>query len=109
MSGIAGIGGAGGVRPDHAGGVGETDDAHERLRRVSNEFQGLFLKQMLDAMRKSIPDSGLLESSSAEDTFTSLLDDRLASAAAQRTQGGLGEAIYRQLARRLDSDPSASR
>ncbi len=80
-----------------------------KLRALSQEFEGLFLKQMLDAMRKSIPHGGLLEPSLAEETFTSMLDERLAGQAARRSQGGLGDALYRQLARRLDSDETASR
>ncbi len=80
-----------------------------KLRALSQEFEGLFLKQMLDAMRKSVPQGGLLESSLAEETFTSMLDERLASEAARRSQGGLGDALYRQLARRLDGDETASR
>jgi flagellar protein FlgJ len=84
-------------------------DDQSKLRALSQEFEGLFLKQMLDAMRKSVPRGGLLESSLAEETFTSMLDERLASEAARRSQGGLGDALYRQLARRLDGDEAASR
>lgn len=82
---------------------------HEKLRALSHELEGLFLKQMLDVMRKSVPQSGLVESSLGEETFTSMLDERLASEAARRSQGGLGDALYRQLARRLEGDEPASR
>lgn len=80
----------------------------EKLRRLSKEFEGLFLKQMFDAMRSSVPKSDLIESSLAEETFTSMLDEHLANEAASRSRGGLGDALYRQLSRRMlggDSSP----
>jgi len=96
----------GGVAP---GAASKVDESKEKLRGLSHEFEALFLKQMLDVMRESIPDGGLVGSSMGEDTFTSMLDDRLASEAARRSQDGLGEALYRQLARRLESGDATSR
>ena len=83
----------------------------EQLRRMSNELEGIFLRQLLEAMRQSVPNGGLTGASAGEDLFTSLLDDRLASEAAARTRNGIGEALYRQLSRRLiqDVDPSSQR
>jgi Rod binding domain-containing protein len=106
VSGVGGIGRVGAAGPDQAGGLARDQ---EKLRRLSHEFEGLFLKQMLDVMRQSIPQGGLIESSMGEEVFTSLLDERLASEAARRSQGGLGDALCRQLARRLDDGDKTSR
>ena len=103
---MSGIGAVGGLGPDPTGGIA---DDREKLRRLSHEFEGVFLKQMLDVMRKSIPQGGLTKSSMGEEAFTSLLDERLASEAARRSQDGLGEALYRQLARRLEDSDTTSR
>jgi flagellar protein FlgJ len=76
-------------------------DAHARLRRMAHELEGVFLNQLFKAMRASVPQNGLIEAAPGQELFTSLLDERLASQAAERMKGDLGEALYRQLARRL--------
>jgi len=73
----------------------------EDLRRISHELEGLFLRQLLQAMRATLPEGGLCERSAGDEVFTSLLDDQLANLAAQRMQKGIGEALYRQLSQRL--------
>lgn len=77
-------------------------EGRERLHKIAREFQGIFLKQMFTAMRSGVPDGGLLESSPGQEIWTSMMDDRLAEEAAARMERGLGEALYRQLCRRLD-------
>lgn len=73
----------------------------EELRRVSQELEGLFIRQLLQAMRATMPDGGLCARSAGQELFTSLLDEQLASLAARRMQKGIGEALYRQLSQRL--------
>lgn len=72
------------------------------LRRMCHELEGLFLRQLLESMRATAREEGLFDSAPGEEIFTSLMDDRLASEAAQRMNRGIGEALYRQLSRRLD-------
>lgn len=74
-----------------------------RLRRACHEMEAVFLRQLFEVMRESEGESGLLEESSAQDSFTALLDDHLAGEAAQKMNRGLGEALYRQISRRLAS------
>jgi peptidoglycan hydrolase FlgJ len=76
-------------------------DAHAQLRRMAHELEGVFLNQLFQAMRASVPRDGIIEAAPGQELFTSLLDERLASQAAERMKGGIGEALYRQLARRL--------
>jgi len=71
------------------------------LRWACHEMEGVFLRQLFQAMRDTVPKNDVLGSSPGEDTFTALLDDRLAADAAQKMDRGLGEALYRQLSRRL--------
>ena len=73
-------------------------DPRTALRTASHEFEAAFLRQMLTAMRASVPHVDLAdENNPGEDMYTSLLDDRLASVAAARSHNGLGDAMYRQL------------
>ncbi len=76
-------------------------DPRAELRKASQALEGVFLAQLLQAMRSSVPDSGLLEEDPGRDLFQSLLDERLAAAAAERMKGGVGETLFRQLERRL--------
>jgi Rod binding domain-containing protein len=72
------------------------------LRWACHEMEGVFLRQLFQAMRDTVPQTDLFGNSPGQDTFTQLLDDRLAADAAQKMHRGLGEALYRQLSRRLN-------
>jgi flagellar protein FlgJ len=89
----------------HGVGVGRFSaglpEQRAQLRRVANELEGLFLSQLFQAMRNTVPDGGLVESSSGEEMFRAMLDEQLAREAAIRWEGGIGEALYEQLSRHL--------
>jgi flagellar protein FlgJ len=76
-------------------------DPRVQLRRMAHELEGVFLNQLFQAMRASVPQDGLIEAAPGQELITSMLDERLANQAAERTHGGIGEALYRQMARRL--------
>jgi Rod binding domain-containing protein len=82
-------------------------DEHAELRRLSNELEAVFIRQLFQAMRESSVQSGLLEKTPGDDFYNSVLDDRLASEAAARMQRGIGEALYRQLSGRLSMGGTA--
>lgn len=72
-----------------------------RLRELANELEGVFLNQLFQAMRQSVPDGGLGGTSPGEEMFTAMLDEQLAKEAAVKWEGGIGEALFQQLSRRL--------
>lgn len=74
-----------------------------RLRRVCHELEAVFLRQLFQVMRESTEESGLMGSTSGQDTFTALFDDQLAGEAAQKMNRGLGETLYRQISNRMAS------
>lgn len=70
-----------------------------KLRKAAHQLEGVFISHLFQAMRESVPqneDTGM-----GQEMFTSMLDDQLASRAADQLHRGLGEALYRQLSRRL--------
>lgn len=71
-----------------------------RLRKAAHQLEGVFLGHLFQAMRESVPQSGA-DASMGQEMFTSILDDELASRAADQFHKGLGEALYRQLSRHL--------
>jgi Rod binding domain-containing protein len=103
----------GGVAPD---GVRRPDGARPlqgpapapraQLRKLAHEMEGVFVAQLFQAMRQTVPGGGVLEPSPGEEMFTGMLDDLVARRAAEQSHRGIGEALYRQLARRLPPEPA---
>jgi peptidoglycan hydrolase FlgJ len=77
------------------------DDA--RLRKSALQLEGLFVQRMFAAMRDTVPDDGMMAQSSAEGTFTSMLDEKMAEQVPQQWNGehSLAQALYHQLRERL--------
>lgn len=68
------------------------------LRTACSEFESLFLNKMLQNMRRTIPESGLLDGGMQEDIYTGLFDEQVARAVARGKGMGLGEMLFRRLA-----------
>ena len=97
---MSGIGPAGGP-----GEIAALTPAQQKLRTASHQLEGVFLAQLFRAMRETVPQDG--QGGEAQAMFTSMLDDTLAAKAADGLERGLGEALYRQLSRRLGEDTEA--
>ncbi len=80
-------------------------EGNGELRQACREFEGLLLEQMLAAMRRSVPESGLFGSSPAAEIYASLRDQDLAKELAGQGGIGLADALYRQLVRKDGSTP----
>lgn len=75
-----------------------TIDKNSKLFKVSQEFEAIFIKQMLNTMRKTVNKSGLLDGGQAEEIFEDMLYDNYAQSMAETANFGLADSIYRQLA-----------
>ena len=91
MSGVGAVG---------AGGGGAADE-RTRVRALSQQLEGVFLNQLFQAMRQTVPQDGVIDAAPGQQMFTQMLDERMASEAAKHMTRGLGDALYRQLAARL--------
>ena len=65
-----------------------TDADNRRLQKAASEFESYFISSLLQEMRKSIPQSGLLGGAPGQEIYQSLFDQSLGQALAQK--GGLG-------------------
>ena len=74
---------------------GVTDEA--KLREAANDFEAIFIQEMLKTMRKTSFESDLLPKSEGEKVFQSLLDEQYSQISAKSGSLGLGEMIYQQL------------
>ena len=74
---------------------GVSDDA--KLREAANDFEAIFIQQMLKTMRKTSLESDFIKKSEGEKIFRSMLDEQYAILSAKSGRLGLGEMIYQQL------------
>lgn len=74
----------------------EKIDSPDRRRLALQEFERLYLREMLKSMRQTLPDGGLFESSQQKQFFEEMLDDALAGRMAASGQIGLAAQIERQ-------------
>ena len=58
------------------------------LKKANTDFEKIMLRQVVKAMRKTIPDSGLLSSKSGKQLYDHLMESALSNALSKR--GGIG-------------------
>lgn len=72
-----------------------------KLKKACNDFEAIFVKQMLTTMRKSIPKGGLFESGYEQEMFQSMHDDELAKSIASGKGLGIADALYNQVSGKI--------
>ncbi len=70
-----------------------------KLRKAVNDFEALFVNNMLKTMRSTIQKSGLLGEGMREDIYTSLFDWEISKEMASGGGLGLGRMLLRQFSR----------
>lgn len=71
----------------------------QKLRQVSEQFESLFLSQLMHEMRGSVDTSDLLgEDSMASKTFRDMWDSAVTQSSAERSSLGIADMVYKQLA-----------
>lgn len=73
----------------------KSDDA--ALRAATQEFEAIFIEQMLKSMRQTVEKSGLMDGGMAEDIFEDMLYENYAKKMSQTANLGLGDMLYRQI------------
>ncbi|MDR3200218.1 MAG: rod-binding protein [Spirochaetales bacterium] len=66
----------------------------KKLREASQDFEAIFIKQMLDAMRKTLPKGGLLDGGMAEEIFEDMLYEERAKLMAKTGSFGIADMLY---------------
>ena len=75
----------------------------ERLKEACKDFQAIFVKQMLDSMRKTVNEQGLLDGGRAEEIFEDMLYEKYAQKISDTAGLGLDEMMYTQLSQKKPS------
>ena len=90
----AGVPGSGAAATSGPVGTAKRDDA---LFDACIQFESLFIKQMLNSMRKTVQKSGLMDGGMAEEIFEDFLYDEYALKMAETAGFGLADTLYQRL------------
>jgi len=72
-------------------------ETREGLQKAAKEFEGVFLNTLMNAMRKTVPDNKMLNSSGPTKFYQQMYDAEMAKALANGSTGiGIAEMIERQ-------------
>lgn len=81
-----------------AQGASSKVDKGSALYKACEDFQAVFIKQMLDTMRKTVDKSGgLVEQGQGEKIFEDMLYDEYSKTMSKTAGFGLADSIYRQM------------
>ncbi|MDA3811220.1 MAG: rod-binding protein [Spirochaetaceae bacterium] len=76
---------------------GAASSEDQKLREATLDFETLFVKQMLNSMKKTINKSGLLDGGMGQDIFEDMLYDEYAKKIASTANLGIAEMMFQQL------------
>ncbi len=89
----------------------ETSGERQRseLRKVSQEFEAIFIAYMLKVMRETIEESGLTQGGLGKSIYTELFDQEIAQSLAKRGTLGISDMLYRNLIDSVDTKDSVEK
>jgi len=67
------------------------------LRKACEDFEAIFVKEMLKSMKSTINKSGLLDGGYAEEIYDDMLYDEYAKKMTKTADFGIAESLYKQL------------
>jgi flagellar protein FlgJ len=70
-----------------------------RLKKLSVDYESLFMKEVVSAMRKSVPPDGMTGGGNAGEIYKSMLDDHMAANMARQGNSGIAQSIYNKLSK----------
>lgn len=79
-----------------------------RLRKATREFESFFMASMLKSMRATVPkssdDSEVPGGGLGKDMYQDMFDTELAKKMAERSNGGIGDVLYKALVSRVEAE-----
>ncbi len=77
-------------------------DPKAALKQTAQQFEGLFLQQMMKSMRDTVPKDDLVQSS-AMDTFQGMFDKEVSVQMSKRSTLGLADMLVKAQSRHMDA------
>ena len=81
------------------------NEVDKDLMKACKDFESIFLKQMLDSMRKTVNKSGLIPESMSENVFEDMLYGEYSKKMANTSSIGLSQILYKQLSHTAQKSP----
>jgi flagellar protein FlgJ len=75
--------------------------AKAKLYESCQALESVFINQMLQSMRSTVPEDSMVGDSFATDTFQSMLYEEYANVMSRSQSFGIAEALYRQLSQQV--------
>ncbi len=85
-------------------GAAPVEAQKSELRKVAQEFEAIFIAQMLKVMRETIEESGLLEGGFGKSIYTELFDQEVSLSLARRGTLGISNILYDSLSQRPEPE-----
>ena len=93
------------LNPANAAAV--SDKKKAELKKVAEEFEAVFIGQLLKIMRETIEESGMEGGGFGKSIYTELFDQEIALSMARRGALGIGDIIYKSLADKETYSPES--
>lgn len=77
-----------------------TEAKQKELKKVSQDFESLFLGMMFKSMRQTVQEDKVTGGGKAEETYRSMLDQEYVNVAAKRGSTGLAKMVEKELMKR---------
>lgn len=88
--------------------AGLDERQQKRLKNACQDFEAMFLANMLKSMRKTVEKTNLFGSDSGEETFQEMMDNEVSKAAAKTSSMGIADLMYRQVTNDLAKKAEAA-
>ena len=72
-----------------------SDKKLDELKEISNQFESLFINQILKQARKNKIENGIFDSE-ALSTFNTMIDEQYSEILSKKTNFGISDALYNQ-------------
>jgi Rod binding domain-containing protein len=114
---VNGLAGQSGAVPAYTGAMKKTfNDVPEnatsrqkedlgKLKKLSVDYESFFMKEVISAMRKTVPTGGATSGGNAEEIFKSMQDDQLAGNMAKQGNSGIAQELYNKLSKTYLATP----
>jgi flagellar protein FlgJ len=73
----------------------------KRLEKACQEFESIFIHQMMKTMRQTVPQTGFMGEGMERNIFQALFDEEMSKTIGRSGRLGLGKVIYNQMMRRF--------
>ena len=70
---------------------------NKKLLNACQEFEAIFVKQLLKEMRKTVPKDGVIPENNESSLYKSMFDDEIANNISKQGSLGLAESLYEQI------------